>query len=167
MPEIPKLVPFAGVCASGRRPRVRWTVTIDASQIRFVSLAEEPERESGSAHKADCRVRRIEAVGLCDAGGQICSEFRPPPLRDRRRVRRCLVALGGLFTTWHFIVVISAQQRMCQGRQGRTAREGFTRDREEHLRRPIHRPLQNCNVSGADGRPCARTGFAQRGPSRF
>ena len=44
--------------------------------------------------------------------------------------------------------------RMCQGRQGRTAREGFTRDREERLRRPIHGPLRNCNVSGADGRPC-------------
>jgi hypothetical protein len=43
--------------------------------------------------------------------------------------------------------------RMCQGRQGRTAREGFTRDREEHLRRPTHGPLRNCNVSGADGRP--------------
>ena len=102
--------PFTGVCASGRRPRVPWTVTIDASQIRFVSLAEEPERGSGSARKADCRVRRIEAVGLCDAGGQIFSEFRPPPVRDHRRVRRCLVALGGLFTTWHLIVVISAQQ---------------------------------------------------------
>jgi len=31
------------------------------------------------------------------------------------------------------------------------------------LRRPIHGPLQNCNVSGADGRPC---GIRFR-PNRF
>ena len=31
------------------------------------------------------------------------------------------------------------------------------------MRRPIHGPLQNCNVSGADGRPC---GIRFR-PNRF
>jgi hypothetical protein len=33
-----------------------------------------------------------------------------PAIAGSSSVRRCLVALGGLFTTWHFIVVISAQQ---------------------------------------------------------
>ena len=122
MPEIPKLLPFTGVCASGRRPRVRWTVTIDASQIRFVSLAEEPEGESGSARKADCSARRIEAVGLCDAGGRFSRNFGPRHC-DHRRVRRCLVALGGFFTTCHFIVVISAEQGCAKNGKAEADRE--------------------------------------------
>jgi hypothetical protein len=153
MPEIPRLLPFTGVCASGRRPRVRWTVTIDASQIRFVSLAEEPERGSGSARKADCRVRRIEAVGFCDAGGRFSRNLGPPATAGSSSspsVSRCS---WRAFHDVPFYCCDLSPARMCQGRQGRAAREGFAPDREKHVRRPIHAPLQNCNVSGADGRP--------------
>jgi hypothetical protein len=62
----------------------------------------------GSVRKADCCVGRIESVGLCDAGGQT-RNFGP---------RHCGIIVGPslsgcswrAFTTWHFIVVISAQQ---------------------------------------------------------
>ncbi len=84
--------------------------TIDVSQIRFVSSGEEPERGSGAARKANCRVRRIEAVGLCDAGGRFSRNFGPPAIAGSSSGPSCLVALGGLFATCHFIVVISAQQ---------------------------------------------------------
>jgi hypothetical protein len=82
-----------------------------------------------SARKADCRVRRLETVGLCCAGGQIFSEFRHRHCGIIVGFRRRLVALGGLFTTWHFIVVISSQQRCAKDGKGRTAREGFARDK--------------------------------------
>ena len=115
-----------------------------------------------SARKADCRVRGIEAVELCGAGGQIFSEFRQPPLRDHRRIRRSDCSWRAFHDVAFYCCDLSPA-RMCQGRQGRTAQEGFTRDREEHLRRPIHGPLPSCKVSGADGRPC---GIRFR-PNRF
>ena len=115
-----------------------------------------------SARKPDCRVRGIEAVELCGAGGQIFSEFRQPPLRDHRRIRRSDCSWRAFHDVAFYCCDLSPA-RMCQGRQGRTAQEGFTRDREEHLRRPIHGPLSSCKVSGADGRPC---GIRFR-PNRF
>ena len=105
-----------------------------------------------SARKADCRVRGIEAVELCGAGGQIFSEFRQPPLRDHRRIRRSDCSWRAFHDVAFYCCDLSPA-RMCQGRQGRTAQEGFTRAREEHLRRPIHGPLPSCKVRGADGRP--------------
>src|SRR5579863_6791538 len=57
---IRELLPFTGVC----RPRLPWTLTIEASEIRFVSLAEEPMRADlgpervGSQTRLSCpRVR--------------------------------------------------------------------------------------------------------------
>ena len=62
----------------------------------------------GSQSRLSCPQDR--RCGTLLRRGQIFSEFRHPPLGDHRRVRRCLVVLGGVFTTWHFIVVNSAQQ---------------------------------------------------------
>jgi hypothetical protein len=80
---------------------------------RCSSLAAEPERgDLGcnlSARKAVRRVRRIEVVGLCDAGGRFSRNFGPK-LRDHRSGPSVSGCSWRVFTTCHFIVVISAQQ---------------------------------------------------------
>jgi hypothetical protein len=153
--------PFTGVCASGRRPRVPWTVTIDASQIRILAGRTREGIWVGSQSRLSCpqdrgggtlRRRGADFLGISAAASAGSSSG--PSLS------------GCSWRAFHdvaFDCCDLSPARMCQGRQGRTAREGFARDREEHLRRPIHGPLQNCNVSGADGRPC---GIRFR-PNRF
>ena len=95
-------------------PRLPWTLTIEASEIRFVSLAEEPMRADlgpervGSQTRLSCP-RDRGCRTLRRMGGRFSRNFGN---------RHCgiivgsavLIALGGPFTTWHFIVVISAQQ---------------------------------------------------------
>jgi hypothetical protein len=144
-----ELLPLTGVCAGGRRPRVpldRHDRRIPNS-IRILGGRTRERIRVGSQSRLSCPQDR--GGGTLRRRGQIFSEFRPPPLRDHRRVGRCLVALGGLFTTCHFIVVISAERGCAKDGKAEAAREGFARDREKHVRRPIHAPLQNCNVSGA------------------
>jgi hypothetical protein len=45
--------------------------------------------------------------------------------------------------------VISAEQGCAKNGKAEADREEFARDKEKHVRRPIHAPLQNRNVSGA------------------
>jgi hypothetical protein len=52
-----------------------------------------------------------------------------PPLHDRRRVRRCVAALGGVFTKWHFIVVIAASEDVPRTARQELPGQGFTCDR--------------------------------------
>ena len=116
MPEIPRLLAVHwSLCRRSQAER-----SMDRHDRRIpnsIRILGGRTREGiwGGSQKADCRVRSIGVGGtLRPQGGQIFSEFRHPPLPDHRRVRRCLVALGGLVTRWHFIVVISAQQRIAK-----------------------------------------------------
>src|SRR5580693_3536894 len=102
---------------------------------------------SAGAARDDCRHRKQLQHST---GGKDSRINRPR--QDHRRIRRSDCSWRAFHDVAFYCCDLSPA-RMCQGRQGRTAQEGFTRAREEHLRRPIHGPLPSCKVRGADGRP--------------
>ena len=76
-----------------------------------------------------------------------------PPLHDRRRVRRCVAALDGLFTKWAFYCCDRSQQGFAKDSTARTVRKGFTCERGGTLADAY--PCVLCRTAtsaGGDGR---------------
>ena len=89
------------------------------------------ERDLGrnvSARQADCPVR-LEAVGLCGAGGRF-SRISAAAIAGSSSGPSLFGCSWRPFHDVAFYCRDLSPTRMCQGRQGRPEREGFTRDRE-------------------------------------
>ena len=87
-------------------------------------------------------------------GGRQSRNFGPA-IAGSFSVRRSLAALGGLFTRWHFIVVIAASEDVPRTTRQELPGKNSPAMGKEHLRRHIPGPLHNYNVSGVDGPRCA------------
>jgi hypothetical protein len=125
-----ELLPFTGVCASMRLEfdsyLWRENPRVDLGP-ESVGLQRRLSRPQDGRRRWNSAAQGAESLGIS-----------AQPLQDHPRIRRCVAALGGLFTKWHFVVVIAASKDLPKIARQELPGRYSPAIAEEHSRTHIH-----------------------------